>query len=1202
MLRQKLSIFFILAILSGVLAAQETAPSSDDPAKANQPTTTQPTTQPTSQPTSQPQVSPPVTAAPKSPAYEWVGKPADRPLPTTEDAVAAVMEAISRDRDLVAGDPTLSDAQKQELDLLLVKEVETLDRLSGKWAKTRALDSDIKELQERITKAGAETREINAKLANPNEIVWERAISVSNDGIPALLKEAEERHQELKDTYQQIKNEEFPRAETVRKEWGARVEEAENALKEARKKRTDFEQALKDLLSPGAKKSDVVIATERVILERLTEAFQKAHRDYYKEREDKGFNSVAVQERQAAMQLADVQSRLQARVINAIEKESRRIAAEALAQAQKDRRFWDARLAEAREKPWIRPFVEEKLRSFDIDGENQEWLKIESEWKLMLSDAGPIHFAIEELEKLQSRIKNTDSSEIDVEERLPDDTALLRSLVKESADRRTLFEQTRRDLTALFATTVPARRKSAAEVNELDARMSAAEQSERNLALGKDGAFTHQPAEWLALSDELRTRMKARTETIERLRASIKKWDGEIDGPTTRARETVQVLERRLLWTRERTDISLASVKLAFDHLTKLQDGLVPYGGGLARAVRDHVKDPENSRSLLSGAVMLIALLLIGRMIHRRLPQTCTWMEAHAKGPFGKVVLVISTVLRQTEFAFLSAVGLAAVPAVVGFPTRVTVPLAILFVTPFAYRFLHVLIDIAIAPRPERLIRVSDELATILYRAGRYGLKVAAAFFPLGLWLEYGGYETVNPGFVQLYWLVFRILFNGVLFLTILRPAVIAHMIRGKGELAMTVKTSIVLAYPIIVSIVFGLFLLGSLRYREAEQYFRLLVLKSAGVLFLATLVYQVVMRRVFPDREYSMHISPDEFPEAADFEAEGRRRFYNRFQRLLVRTIIFVPAIVMVYRLWPPIPEAILHGSVFRKEGGVTLRDMAVAVFVVWATFVGLRYFREGLKFVVMPNFRIDPGLRYTVITLCSYALLAVGLIAALNILRVEGDQIAWIVSALAVGIGFGLQSIVKNFVSGLILLVERPLNVGDSIVAEGQVGKVEQITMRATTLLTADGKSIIIPNEKMIDAPLVNESMGPPRIRSSVMFGVAYGSDTKAVRKTALEVVQSHGLILKRPEIEVLFIGFGESSLDFEIRYWTAIDTHRGRVSSDIRFALDAAFRRLGVEMPFPQRDLHVRSVDPSILERLKRDDATAFVADAPNTSDRP
>jgi small-conductance mechanosensitive channel len=223
-----------------------------------------------------------------------------------------------------------------------------------------------------------------------------------------------------------------------------------------------------------------------------------------------------------------------------------------------------------------------------------------------------------------------------------------------------------------------------------------------------------------------------------------------------------------------------------------------------------------------------------------------------------------------------------------------------------------------------------------------------------------------------------------------------------------------------------------------------------------------------------------------------------------------------------------------------------------------------------------IETGARYTLIRLTQYAIWAVGIMIGLKVLNIDLTAIAVVAGVLGVGIGFGLQSIVANFVAGLVLLFERPVKVNDRVTVENIEGNVVNISFRSTTIVTNDNISIIVPNSEFINRTVINWSHGDPRVRIHVPVGVAYGSDVELVTRTLLEVAAATESVLREPAPMVWFREFGESSLNFELLVWIEQPERHLRLRSRLNYAIDTAFREHGIHIPFPQRDLHLQSAD--------------------------
>ena len=221
----------------------------------------------------------------------------------------------------------------------------------------------------------------------------------------------------------------------------------------------------------------------------------------------------------------------------------------------------------------------------------------------------------------------------------------------------------------------------------------------------------------------------------------------------------------------------------------------------------------------------------------------------------------------------------------------------------------------------------------------------------------------------------------------------------------------------------------------------------------------------------------------------------------------------------------------------------------------------------------RGSPGVSYAAGRMAQYALVVSGTLVCLDTLGVDLGTLAALGAMLSVGIGFGLQSITQNFISGIILLVERPIEKGDFVVVGEVVGTVIEIGMRSTKIVSRDGVAMIVPNSEFIAGRVLNQSHPTTRKRVRIGVGAAYGSDTQLVQDTLVSVALAHPEVLRDPAPLVLFKDFGDSSLDFELAVWLDTPDREPLIMSDLRFAIDRAFRERGIEIPFPQRELRLR-----------------------------
>ena len=260
-----------------------------------------------------------------------------------------------------------------------------------------------------------------------------------------------------------------------------------------------------------------------------------------------------------------------------------------------------------------------------------------------------------------------------------------------------------------------------------------------------------------------------------------------------------------------------------------------------------------------------------------------------------------------------------------------------------------------------------------------------------------------------------------------------------------------------------------------------------------------------------------------------------------------------------------------------ITLANLMVAVIVVIVTAVAAKNLPGLLEIILINWFPLDRGLRYAISTIFNYAIIATGGLAALGIIGIKWSNFQWLIAALGVGIGFGLQEVVANFICGLIVLFERPYRIGDTVTIGDVSGTVTRIKIRATTIMDWDRKELIVPNKEFIVGRLINWSLSDDIIRIRIPVGIAYGSDTAMAEKLLLKASESNPIVLKSPAPQAVFKGFGDSSLDFEVRVFiNGIDDWIPMLHA-MNKAIDQAFRKAGVSISFPQRDVHLDQVGP-------------------------
>jgi len=308
---------------------------------------------------------------------------------------------------------------------------------------------------------------------------------------------------------------------------------------------------------------------------------------------------------------------------------------------------------------------------------------------------------------------------------------------------------------------------------------------------------------------------------------------------------------------------------------------------------------------------------------------------------------------------------------------------------------------------------------------------------------------------------------------------------------------------------------------------------------------------------------------------------------RKILRSGLFFLAVVVSWGIWARVfpafsllDQVALWSKVQVIDGAetmvpVTLADALLALVITAVTLIASKNLPGLMEIAILQRMTLQPGSRYAIITLVRYVVVTVGVIAVLSVIGWDWSRIQWLVAALSVGLGFGLQEIVANFVSGLIILFERPVRVGDTVTVGQLTGTVSRVRIRATTITDWDRKEIIVPNKAFITEQVVNWTLSDPITRLSIPVGISYGSDVELAHRVMLETLQSMPIVLDEPEPKVWFIGFGDSSLNFILYVYLRQLSDRLPLTHAVHEQVFKALKEHGIEIPFPQRDIHVKSM---------------------------
>ncbi len=413
-----------------------------------------------------------------------------------------------------------------------------------------------------------------------------------------------------------------------------------------------------------------------------------------------------------------------------------------------------------------------------------------------------------------------------------------------------------------------------------------------------------------------------------------------------------------------------------------------------------------------------------------------------------------------------------------------------------------------------------------------------------------------------------------------------------------------VIWYPGIVAIPLVLTILAGLGYLDTAAELQRRVISTVWLVVAVVIIHNLVERWLIVAQRQLAIKKAKERREAArgdeakgiESSAEGDRvvldtseldiSTINTQTRHLMKTMLGWSVVVGTWWIWSGVLPALgvldklvlwQHDTVVDGEAvstAITLTTLLWAFVVGAIVAAAARNLPGVLEILILQRLPFDFGSRYAITKISQYLIVAIGIMIIFSTIGVNWSEVQWLVAALGVGLGFGLQEIFANFMSGLIMLFERPVRIGDTVTIGDLSGTVSRMRMRATTITDWDNKEIIVPNKMFITDRLINWTLSDPITRVIVPIGIAYGSDTNLAYRLIRETAEQNPLVLKQPELQVFFLGFGDSSLNFELRVFVRDLADRLKVQHELHMAINRVFADNDIEIPFPQRDLHVRS----------------------------
>lgn len=406
--------------------------------------------------------------------------------------------------------------------------------------------------------------------------------------------------------------------------------------------------------------------------------------------------------------------------------------------------------------------------------------------------------------------------------------------------------------------------------------------------------------------------------------------------------------------------------------------------------------------------------------------------------------------------------------------------------------------------------------------------------------------------------------------------------------------------FPVLIAVPIVLVLLALLGYvYTAAVLFRSLINELWLILSLIVLHQLIVRWLLVTRRSLALRVALEQKRQDAAADSGGDNLIsaaenvdlaaLDEQTRRLINSLIVIAGTIGLWLIWSDVLPALSlldsvtlwyysgHIDGLPGEIPVTVADLTLLLFIVTGAAIAAKNLPALLEIILLRHSQITPGARYTIITLTSYSITTFAVLLVFGTLGLTWSQLQWLVAALGVGIGFGLQEIVANFISGLIILFERPIRVGDVVTVGDTTGTVTRIQIRATTIRNWDRQELLVPNKEFITARLLNWSLTDTLNRMTMVVGVKHGTDTGKALALMAEAAAENPRVLEDPAPVVTFEAFGEHSLTLVLRYFLGVLDCRLSVSSELHQAIDEKFRAAGICIAYPQRDLHLHAAQP-------------------------
>lgn len=413
---------------------------------------------------------------------------------------------------------------------------------------------------------------------------------------------------------------------------------------------------------------------------------------------------------------------------------------------------------------------------------------------------------------------------------------------------------------------------------------------------------------------------------------------------------------------------------------------------------------------------------------------------------------------------------------------------------------------------------------------------------------------------------------------------------------------------PLVLSVCLVLAALAALGYYFAALSLAPDVTATLRLAFVVALVQAIVLRWLpLARRRHAAHTGATPIVEEAG-EVTAARLAISPSDRRVVGNLTAAALVIGIFFIWHDVLPALnalnrydlwsvdttytyevttdagVESRTGARQVPVTVGSLLTALTFLFGSLALARYLPPLLELGILRRLQLSAGVGNAVTTLLGYVLVLVGVVGSAGAIGLSWSQVQWLAAAVSVGLGFGLQEIFANFVSGLILLFERQIRIGDTVTLGGVTGTVKKINIRATTIVDWENKELIVPNREFVTSQLTNWTLSDTILRLTILVGVAYGSDTELAERLLMETARKNPNVLDDPAPVVVFSSFGDNSLNFELRVFVPHVRYQVAARHQLHMKIDEAFREAGIEIAFPQRDLHLRSVSSPVPVRIE------------------